>query len=372
LDSSAIAGSINQLRTNPEAPHTLSMTYDNSPGWSDALYLSAIRAACAMQHHGVDSSDHDPLENMGAAIEALDGPCLAIGLSANLGLFAVAEELKLKTLFNGHGGDEVVSWGAGRLIELAQEGRWIALWRESEGIARITNTARWRIFDRHLLYNPAWRTLRRLFWRLRQGLRIGPQPDAQTTSTKATLLSVELDAAHPEGAEDRPSPAQGNVTERDLQQRILKDPLQAHSLETLTLAARHFGIELAMPFYGRELVEFSLSLPAEWKLRGGQTRFVLSEAMRGRIPEKIAKRTDKHDFGQDFVRNVITSEMIRNLTRDPSDTLLPYVNADRLRSIWAKVEHNQNAVSVHDARALWMVAVLALWLDSDRDACLRA
>lgn len=149
-------------------------------------------------------------------------------------------------------------------------------------------------------------------------------------------------------------------------------PLQPHSLETLTLIARHTGLDLAMPFYSRELVEFSFSLPSPWKLRDGQTRYILRETMRGRVPAIVADRGDKHHFNDGFVRGVVTSEAVRDLARPSVNALQGYIDPDWLRKTWLKVEQSGYDVSVPDAFGLWQAAVLAQWLDSDRDACLRA
>ncbi len=56
------------------------------------------------------------------------------------------------------------------------------------------------------------------------------------------------------------------------------------------------SVEARLPFMDYRLVSFLFSLPMEWKLRGGWNKFILREAMRGRIPESVRVRPDKMGF----------------------------------------------------------------------------
>jgi asparagine synthase (glutamine-hydrolysing) len=56
------------------------------------------------------------------------------------------------------------------------------------------------------------------------------------------------------------------------------------------------SVEARMPFLDYRLVEFAFRLPAHWKMRGPWNKFVLREAMRGRIPESVRTRLDKMGF----------------------------------------------------------------------------
>src|SRR5690606_29874523 len=89
--------------------------------------------------------------------------------------------------------------------------------------------------------------------------------------------------------------------ERMIQEEALKSPMQPHSLETIVLSSRSVGVETRMPFYDRDLAEFSLSLASHHKLDGGQTRAILRRAMAGRLPPALLRRADKFDFYPSFL-----------------------------------------------------------------------
>jgi asparagine synthase (glutamine-hydrolysing) len=56
------------------------------------------------------------------------------------------------------------------------------------------------------------------------------------------------------------------------------------------------AVEVRLPFLDHRLVTFSFGLGASWKLRGPYTKFVLREAMRGRIADSVRQRATKFGF----------------------------------------------------------------------------
>lgn len=57
-----------------------------------------------------------------------------------------------------------------------------------------------------------------------------------------------------------------------------------------------FSIEARTPFLDYRLVELILAMPADMKLRGGWTKWILRQAMAGILPEAIRWRADKKGF----------------------------------------------------------------------------
>src|SRR5690606_29972955 len=69
--------------------------------------------------------------------------------------------------------------------------------------------------------------------------------------------------------------------------------------ELLRYAARNsmaHGRELRLPFLNHELVEFLFSLPSNFKIRNGWTKWLLRTAMDSKLPPEIAWRRDKVGF----------------------------------------------------------------------------
>jgi len=60
--------------------------------------------------------------------------------------------------------------------------------------------------------------------------------------------------------------------------------------------SNNYQIDARHPFFDSRLVEYTLSLPAEYKISNSELKLILKEAMRDLLPEIILKRNDKADF----------------------------------------------------------------------------
>lgn len=58
-----------------------------------------------------------------------------------------------------------------------------------------------------------------------------------------------------------------------------------------------FGLEYRHPLMDRRVIEYCLALPPEQRRRPGQTKFLLRQAMRGLLPERVRTRLTKPFFG---------------------------------------------------------------------------
>lgn len=77
------------------------------------------------------------------------------------------------------------------------------------------------------------------------------------------------------------------------------DTMQGPLQELLHYADRNsmaWGREVRLPFLNHDLVQFLFSLPSGFKMRNGYTKWLLRDAYRERLPEKIAWRKGKTGF----------------------------------------------------------------------------
>jgi asparagine synthase (glutamine-hydrolysing) len=56
------------------------------------------------------------------------------------------------------------------------------------------------------------------------------------------------------------------------------------------------SIESRLPFLDYRLVSLAFTVEPNWQMRGPWNKFVLREAMRGRIPDSVRNRMDKMGF----------------------------------------------------------------------------
>ncbi len=69
-----------------------------------------------------------------------------------------------------------------------------------------------------------------------------------------------------------------------------------HLLRWEDLNAMHFSIESRVPFLDHRLVEATLSTPSNQKISDGETKYLLREALKDILPDKITQRKDKKGF----------------------------------------------------------------------------
>jgi asparagine synthase (glutamine-hydrolysing) len=56
-----------------------------------------------------------------------------------------------------------------------------------------------------------------------------------------------------------------------------------------------FGVEARHPFQDRDLLEFCVGLPLEWKVRNGWTKYVLRRSLKDLVPDVVRWRQDKSE-----------------------------------------------------------------------------
>lgn len=80
---------------------------------------------------------------------------------------------------------------------------------------------------------------------------------------------------------------------RELSLDCLTRLLVPSMMRTVDRHAALAGIEARLPFLDEDLVDFCLSLPSEYLVKGGWTKRVLREAMKGTLPEAVRTRRGK-------------------------------------------------------------------------------
>jgi asparagine synthase (glutamine-hydrolysing) len=117
------------------------------------------------------------------------------------------------------------------------------------------------------------------------------------------------------------------------------------------------SVEVRVPFLDHELVEFATSLPAEWRMRGFETKTILKQAMLGHLPREILYRK-KQGYSLP-IKNWLRTEL-RDYAREQirtSDLVREIFESSALERVWEEHlsrRHNHNHL-------LWALLNLALW-----------
>ena len=141
----------------------------------------------------------------------------------------------------------------------------------------------------------------------------------------------------------------------DLHARLLADLTRFNLpqlLRHLDRNAMQWSIETRVPFLDHHLVEFICSLPEEWKLHRGYSKYVLRQAMAAALPDAITWNRGKLGFGmaeQFWLRECL--DLLR-----PSAAFGEFVDVRKLEK--------QLRTSARPPQAYWLPLSLGLWLQT--------
>lgn len=135
-----------------------------------------------------------------------------------------------------------------------------------------------------------------------------------------------------------------------------------HLLKWNDLNSMHFSIELREPFLDYRLVEKTLASPTNQLIRNGTTKWILREAMRNRLPEKIRTRQDKVGFenpANEWMRNQVFQQKAEDALHNPAFVQSGYFDVKECRKRLKL--HQEGKINI--ARDIWRWIEMAHFLN---------
>ena len=116
-----------------------------------------------------------------------------------------------------------------------------------------------------------------------------------------------------------------------------------------------FSIESRVPFLDHRMVEFAFSLPTDFKAHNGVTKYILREALKGVLPEKVYGRMDKKGF-------VSPGEVqwLRGPLRHLLEKPLQEFEGINLKKAGKVIDNYKKGDDTH-AKLVWRLAMLNDW-----------
>jgi len=387
LDSSAITCIARELllEQGEKLLQTFSAIFDQLPDCDERDYINLIIAQGGLNPVFIQGDRQSPFAEIEKMLWHQDEPFYAPVWFMVWSLYRAAQSQGTRVLLDGFDGDTTVSHGYGYLTELAQAGRWLTLAQEIRAVSRTIEIHSWQwfwsYFNRYGL-RPTLSRLRQLIpFKVRQQRVSIPQTTedlAEISAIPATWNMIDPDFIQQTNLIKRYQVWQQaqpklSQTERERHYRnISTQGLPLFALEVFNKSTAAFSIEARYPFWDKRLVEFCLSIPAEQKLYHGWDRMVMRRAMQGILPETVQWRQGKIDFSPNLVSGLLKNQdYLQNLVLNHLDTLEGYVDRSVVQEIYQHLsEQSSNSTEKHstedhnaeDARTLWKVALLVLWM----------
>jgi asparagine synthase (glutamine-hydrolysing) len=137
-----------------------------------------------------------------------------------------------------------------------------------------------------------------------------------------------------------------------------------HLLKWDDLNAMNFSIESRVPFLDHNLVEATLSLPSEMKIKNGYTKHILRESLKDILPTKISGRIDKKGFStpsDNWFRSEKFKEYIYDTLRSSSFRQRGIFDADQCLE---KYDQHLNK-SIDITKDIWKWINLDVWFKNN-------
>ena len=119
------------------------------------------------------------------------------------------------------------------------------------------------------------------------------------------------------------------------------------------------SLETRSPFLDTEVLEFAAQLPAEFKIKGMISKYILREAYKEMLPKNIVSGR-KHGFGiplYDWFNGELGAYFKNNLL-DTVPACAKYLDLEYVKELYLE----QSAGKYDRSRELWLILQFELWL----------
>jgi len=286
LDSTSILCSMAKRKTASghrlQAFSYMSKEYDESRYIADTIQWTGAQ---------LNRLELDPALLIGKLEKVLwyhDGPVHSMTALVGFELMGLAARTGIKVILNGQGADETIagyhSYFGSHWSGMIRTGQWSKAWSEMNDHSAALGSDPKRAF------------LRAVIPLLTDGIsqssvyrRIASHKQRKHLNHNGWFTADFVERCRPEEA------IRNRSLDDDLKASVRRDPLPLF-LRIEDRNSMAHSIEARVPFLDYRLVTLLFGLGAEWKMRGAWNKYILRQAMAGRIPESVRMRADKMGF----------------------------------------------------------------------------
>ena len=338
LDSSSIASMmLEEIKFDDF--HTFSAVYDNSFEKNEEKYINLYKNNIKNMHFAHPNVE-SLIEDLDDFVTAIVEPVTTSSEYAEFKVMQLAQN-HCTVLLNGQGVDEI--FGGYKyifgpyLIELMHQKKYFTFFKEWAKYYQVNKDFQaYKSFLFHLLSNK-WKNT--LIKKNRKYIN----SDFNERSKLSSELSNELYNAN------------------SLLQSSLKhfEHKFEHHLIWADKSGMWFSLETRFPYLDHRFVEYSLSLPADDKIKNGIPKYLFKKSMKKYLPKQIYNRTDKIGYEtpeKNWFLNRKFKDLFNDIIITNNSPLSNYFNMNELTKII-----NMDELSEQNAQVLWKAISVGLW-----------
>jgi asparagine synthase (glutamine-hydrolysing) len=352
MDSSSLAViARDQLAAAGRGPLATFSSIDHGP---DCQETRAIHAVLEQPGFAPTLIDPDAIESLRGEIEAamwqseepFDGSMLLLHAQ-----YLMAARTGVGAVMDGVDADTLLSEGVALSRQVGSL-HWLAAWRNARGRQRIypgLKAGKAMLQAARTAVVPDW--LRRATWapRLRRetaGIR--------RDSLLAADFAQRIDLAARLDTHARWHYPDTSGTPAAQAARSADHPNTTLGFERYHRVAAWHGVDPRHPFNDLAVMELCVNLPDSQRIRDGWSKWVLRDAMRGRLPDPVCWRTGKEHLGWSLIQQLLLRDVEGALDRLDSyrPLLEPYLDMAKLDVAcqrYRQTGHREAQILVFDA-----------------------
>lgn len=340
LDSSSIVTVANSLMVlekqldSQARQKTFSACFDN-PALDEREYIEEVLQATGAEAHYVFPQANQFLSELEDLIWHQEEPFRSSSIYAQWCVMRRAREQGVIVMLDGQGGDELLCGYRKFYIFYFKE---------------LLKRDKIRLLSEFVKFASSWEILKTL--NILQGMRyLG---GTRYTQGIQALLQPEFRKQHIERVWPLSSGSLGQRIKADITQFSLPVLLRYEDKNSMA-----HSVEARLPFLDYRLVEMVSSLPLDQKIRHGWTKYILRQALRGVLPEKIRLRKSKLGFAtpeDDWFKRDL-QPVIQQVFESPL-FLNKYIDIRKLQDLYTKYQQGR---TLYTSEFFFRFFILELW-----------
>ncbi len=282
LDSSSIIAAINELQNTSPKPQAFSAIF---PGFEkdESVFSKQVADKFDLQQSVVAVSATEMMNDWEKLCYHQEEPFGSASIYAQYKVFELAKQQQVNVLLDGQGADEILAgyhkyykWYWQELFR----NRRLFRSKELKAAREIDVNEKFGFKNVIAAYFPGFATV--------------------TLENQYLLKAIRHEDLNRDFVKLQSKEAYYTTPDHFTLNGVLHFNTCIHGLEELLRYADRnsmaHGREVRLPFLSHELVEFIFSLPANFKIRNGWTKWLLRETMKNKLPDSIVWRKDKVGF----------------------------------------------------------------------------